>query len=248
MDQVIKELRGHSGSTVLLMKNTERYFIRKINNVQRNYERLSALSTDYPVPKIYQYNYNALDMQYIHGLDMKTYLLHNTIDALSEFLIRILNKLRSIIVTKDYSTVYQSKLSDFDSHSFSFTTAELLSKLPKLLPSSVYHGDLTLDNIICSNSQFYLIDPVTIEYDSYVFDIAKLRQDLQCKWFLRNSDYNLDVKLQNLQCSILSHFPEANIDALLITQLYRVLKHCHVGDDDYVYLWNKIEETWKAIQ
>ena len=57
-----------------------------------------------------------------------------------------------------------------------FTANELYAKLPKTLPSSEYHGDFTLENILYSlKDDFVLIDPLTTEYDSYVFDLAKLR-------------------------------------------------------------------------
>lgn len=244
MDQVIKELRGHSGSTVLLMKNTERYFIRKINNVQRNYERLSVLSSEYLVPKIYSYTNNILDMEYIHGLDMKTYLLHNQIDALVNYIIKILENLSKSTILKDYSETYHYKLQDFDKHKFSFTSKQLIEKLPTILPQSQYHGDFTLENILYSSSEFYLIDPMTTEYDSYVFDIAKLRQDITCKWFLRNEAIDIDVKLQNLEYKILEKFKVQVNDYLLVLMLYRVLNHCQLNDFNYLFLKENIEKIW----
>ena len=45
------------------------------------------------VPKIYSYNNNVLDMEYIHGLDMKSYLSKfRDTKRLTEFLINILSK------------------------------------------------------------------------------------------------------------------------------------------------------------
>jgi len=35
MEQIVKELKGHSGSQILLMKNDRGLFVRKINNVDR---------------------------------------------------------------------------------------------------------------------------------------------------------------------------------------------------------------------
>ena len=77
MGKILKELSGYSGSKIFLMEG-DNLFVRKINNVQRNHERLSSLSSlGYPVPKIYQYDGETLDMEYIQGLDMKNYLIHN---------------------------------------------------------------------------------------------------------------------------------------------------------------------------
>jgi len=113
------------------------------------------------------------------------------------------------------------------------------------LPSSNYHGDLTLENILHSNDSFYMIDAVTIEYDSYIFDIAKLRQDLECKWFLRNSNLSLDVKLQNLQEKILSRFSGSDNDYLLILMLLRVYQHTKTFDDDRKFILKEINRLWK---
>ena len=49
--QVIKQFNGHSGSKVYLMKNNSHLFVRKVGNVERNYERLQALK-NFPTPKI----------------------------------------------------------------------------------------------------------------------------------------------------------------------------------------------------
>ena len=77
MGKILRELNGHSGSTIYLMED-DRLFVRKINNVERNYERMTALKqAGYPVPEIYSYDGKILDMQYIRGLDMKNYLIHN---------------------------------------------------------------------------------------------------------------------------------------------------------------------------
>ena len=96
--------------------------------------------------------------------------------------------------------------------------------MPKVLPRSVYHGDMTLENIIYNTNtgKFVLIDPVTTEYDSYIFDIAKMRQDLQCGWFIRNNHIMIDVKLKHIQQQLFIKYPESNNDYLLILMLLRV--------------------------
>ena len=87
MEQIVKELEGHSGSQIFLMKDkNDKLFVRKINNVDRNAERLIALyRVGYAVPVIYRYTNNQIDMQYVHGLDTKNYLTHNTTSELIKF-------------------------------------------------------------------------------------------------------------------------------------------------------------------
>ena len=125
------------------------------------------------------------------------------------------------------------------------TKDELIDRLPKLLPQSMYHGDLTLENILYTGPGFHLIDPVTIEYDSFMFDIAKMRQDLVCKWFLRKTDVRLDHKLQLIDEQLQIDYPEACSNEMLILMLLRVLKHCEKDDSNYQFLMKEIERLWK---
>jgi predicted Ser/Thr protein kinase len=87
VSEIIKELRGHSGSKIFLMKDEYcNNYIRKDHNIDRNYERLIALKGQINLPEIYNKTDNSLTMEYIHGLDMKTYLVTNDINPLSNFL------------------------------------------------------------------------------------------------------------------------------------------------------------------
>ena len=61
-EHTIKELKGFSGSKIYLMKNDKGLFIRKMENVDRNFIKLNELSQHFNVPKIYSYNNNILDM------------------------------------------------------------------------------------------------------------------------------------------------------------------------------------------
>lgn len=246
MEKLLKKLTGHSGSTVALMQGDDCMFVRKIENVERNYERLSALLGYVDVPKIYHYDGTIMDMEYIHGTDMRNYLLNNSIKDLTEFLINTLNMFASKSVDKDYTNVYNEMLSWIEPDMFPFTKEQLIDRLPKVLPKSVYHGDMTLENIIHSTSnRFYFIDAVTLKYDSWIFDIAKLRQDLECKWFLRRNPAMLDVKLLNIQEQILNKFPIAKNDNLLILMLLRVYLHCDKDSLEYDFVMREIKRLWK---
>jgi len=248
MAEEIKRLNGHSGSTVSLMKDSSGLFIRKTNNVSRNYERISTLnSLGYSLPKLLKYSDNILDMEYIQGLDMKTYLIHNNTDNLSKFILSVLNSFSKNSTTKDYSDIYEAKLNVVKFKDLPFSKNDLLDKLPVNLPSSTYHGDFTLENLLYSNSNFYMIDAVTIEYDSYIFDIAKLRQDLSCGWFLRHTNEHIETKLINLESSILDQFPEARNNALLILMLLRVFNNCIEGDFNYKFLLKHINRLWTFL-
>ena len=61
-EYTIKELKGFSGSKIYLMRNDKGLFVRKMDNVDRNFVKLNELSLYFNVPKIYSYNNNILDM------------------------------------------------------------------------------------------------------------------------------------------------------------------------------------------
>ena len=246
-EHTIKELKGFSGSKIYLMRNDNGLFIRKMDNVDRNFIKLNELSLYFNVPKIYSYNNNILDMEYIHGLDMKSYLAVRDTKRLTEFLINILSKFGEDVNMTDYTDVYIDKLKYIKLPSdMLFTKEQLLEKLPKRLPRSKYFGDLTLENIIYGeNGQFHFIDGMTSEYDSYIFDIAKLRQDLECKWFLRDTNLLLDVKVENIQDKLLERFELANNNYLLILMLLRVYRYTKPFSKEETFLIKEMNRLWK---
>jgi RIO-like serine/threonine protein kinase len=246
-EHTIKELKGFSGSKIYLMRNNTGLFIRKMENVDRNYIKLNELSQHFNVPKVYTYSNNVLDMEYIHGLDMKSYLAVRDTKRLTDFLTDTLSKFSDDVQMNDYTSVYVDKLKYIKLPSeIIFTKEQLLEKLPKRLPRSKYFGDLTLENIIYGeDGQFYFIDGMTSEYDSYIFDIAKLRQDLECKWFLRDTKLLLDVKVENIQDKLLEKFELANNNYILILMLLRVYRYTKPFSKEEALLIKEMNRLWK---
>lgn len=235
-------------SKIELMNDNGKTFVRKSGGVHRNLERFDALSKlNLSLPKILEVYGNAYDMEYIANEDIKTFLSNHNVNPLIDFLVSTIKKLSENTIEKDYSKVYEQKLSHFPylQYKLPFTSDELYARLPKSLPSSEYHGDLTLENILyrISEDSFVLIDPLTTEYDSYVFDLAKLRQDLVCRWFIRYDKFYFDTKLQLIN-EALSQFEHFNNDYLLILMLMRVLPYMTIqGDKEFIE--NEIRKLWK---
>ena len=235
-------------SKIELMNDNGKTFVRKTGGVHRNLERFDALSKlNLSLPKILEVYGNAYDMEYIANQDIKTYLSNHGVNPLIDFLIFTIKKLSENIIEKDYSKVYEQKLSHFPylQYNLPFTGNELYARLPKSLPASEYHGDLTLENILyrISEDSFVLIDPLTTEYDSYVFDLAKLRQDLVCRWFIRYDKFYFDTKLQLIN-EALSQFEYFNNDYLLILMLMRVLPYT-TFQKDKEFIEDEIRKLWK---
>lgn len=245
-EQIIKEFTGHSGSKIFLIKNDQRLFVRKLKNVERNLERLSTLNNlGFNVPKLISFSKNHIDMEYIHGLDMISYMKFYNLDKLKFFLLDTLESFSLNSANKDYTETYYEKLKWLTDDIFPFKKKEFIKTLPKNLPQSTYHGDFTLENIIFRDDKYYMIDPLTSEYDSYIFDVIKLRQDLECKWFLRKNNINFDVKLQNIQENIFKKFPESKNDNLLILMLLRIYPYSKKNSLESKFIMREIIRLWK---
>ena len=235
-------------SKVEILQDDGQTFVRKTGNVSRNLERLDALARlNIQLPKVLNVYGNSYDMEYISNYDMKTYFsLHNMKELIS-FLKHTIDELSRNTIEKNYTSIYESKLAAFPfaKYDLPFTKDELIAKLPKYLPSSDYHGDFTLDNVLyrLTDNSFVLIDPLTSEYDSYVFDLAKLRQDLECGWFIRNESvyYTPKLKMISEAFADVEHFDN---DYLLILMLLRVLPYT-LNYSDKTFIEIEIRKLWK---
>jgi hypothetical protein len=239
---------GFSGSEVALYQTSFGKLVRKTKFVERNYEKLVELANkDYSVPKILSKQDDVLEMEYVEGVDMKTFLLYNEITLLTGYLSELIDKFKIDSLDKDYSDVYSRNLTFVDNdNQLPFNSHELYDRLPKLLPSSTCHGDLTLENLIYStDNQFVLIDVSSGDYDSWVFDIAKLRQDLDAKWFLRNADVDLSAHLAVIKSTLYEKFPLAFDDNLYILMLLRVYRHCTPQTPEHNLILSEIQRLWK---
>lgn len=249
MSTIIKELIGYSGSTVLLIQDHDLVFVRKINNITRNLERLSSLNdTGISIPKIISLGDNHYDMQYIPHVDMLTWLLHNPVDQFVSWMIDCICKLQKHSVNKNWEEVYNTKLTSVALLPYwvrlNFTVDELIAKLPMQLPASNYHGDLTMENCIYgSDGQFYMIDPITTEYNSWIFDLAKLMQDLESGWFIRDKNVIIQGKLWAIRSELTNIYPQIDNPHLLILMLLRVLPYTKTMKDQQ-FIINEVNRLW----
>lgn len=253
--EIIKTLNGHSGSIVNLVREDGFLYVHKKYNTQRNIERLRMLSGVVPVPVIVSVDRLADEflMEYIPGIDMHNWLIHNDPEPLSNFINNAIKNFQENSIIKDYTQVYKDFLAKVDFSDLPFGANDLFNMLPTKLPSSkLYHGDMTLENIIYGKiGYFYFIDPVTTPFDSWVFDLAKLRQDLDCQWFIRKTEKTalLDNKLRMVKIAIVRKLYDNNEyfndDYLLILMLLRVFLHCTKDSYEYSFIRQRILELWK---
>jgi tRNA A-37 threonylcarbamoyl transferase component Bud32 len=243
--RIVQTFQGFSGSKVYLMHKHGSLFVRKVGNNQRNLERLQHLSGRVPVPAVYGQHGENLDIEYVHGVDMRSWLISNPAKPLLDFLIEVTDTLGADPVQMDRTQQYQEFLQTVNPWPFQFTQEELACRMPADIPSTDYIGDLTLENIIATDHGFVMIDCQTTIWDSVIYDIAKLRQDLECHWFLRAKPAMLENKLAYIQRGLLERWPQASDNTLLLLMLLRVFRYCQPHSAEHDFLIKEINRLCK---
>ncbi|AEF83951.1 conserved hypothetical protein [Treponema primitia ZAS-2] len=87
------------------------------------------------------------------------------------------------------------------------------------------HGDLTLENIIVSQNNLYLIDFLDSFYNSWQIDIAKVLQDIELFWHYRKEkiDNNLFIRLLVLKEIMLTELLKKNDGEKIVESIYYLL-------------------------
>jgi tRNA A-37 threonylcarbamoyl transferase component Bud32 len=202
------------------------------------------------IPEYYEVTPERVKMRYLDGLTIADYIDEDrNLDQLIEFCKFVIDQSFNNSVDKDITTALQDKFLSLDQlvpkELLNFKLHTLYDRLPKQVPCGVSHGDLTLENIIYWNDDFYLIDAHYTLLDSPVFDCAKLRQDSECGWFVRNHSTNLafDDRIKYVNEKIKSFNNYTQDDNLLIFMLLRVIPYCK-NYQDRAWLISKINQLW----
>ena len=256
VETTVKEFTGFSGSTVTLVKHVSPikstntyYMVKKHGNIERNYEKMTILiEKGFKLPKIYNKSNDVLYMEFISGYDMISFLQRYNPSDLLDFICNTIDQFKTESVIENYTNIYKIQLESLSHDKFlPFHISELIQRLPTNIESSLCHGDFTLENIIYRDTDFYMIDPSSGVYNSWIFDLAKLRQDLDGKWFLRkttNKDqYN--VELNYIRNSLEQKYPEAFDDNIYILMLLRVYKYVTPSALEHKLILEEIKRLWK---
>lgn len=244
---VVKKFKGHSGAEINLVNDNGVLVVAKTGlGIKRNFDQINKLSNILNLPKILSFDSNVLTMEYINGIDMIHYVINENLMLLINFLKSTYSTLNSYIINpaKDYLPVYEEKL--YSVEWLPATVGQIIDTLPRYLPQTLYHGDLTMSNILYdyNNSRFVLIDAVTTPFDSVHFDISKLRQDIDCEWFIRDQQLLISNKLFLIREHLASCCQYYKNNSMAILSLLRVWSHSNA--EEKLWLSKKIENLWKT--
>lgn len=202
------------------------------------------------IPEYYEVTPERVKMRYLDGLTISDYIDEDRdLDKLIEFCTSVIDVCTKNSISDDITAELQDKFQSLDQlvpkEQLKFKLHELYERLPKQVPKGVAHGDLTLENIIYWNDDFYLIDAHYNTLNSVVFDSVKLRQDSECGWFVRNSvqspAFSDRLKYINQQIKTINNYTKD--DNLLIFMLLRVIPYCR-NVQDREWLITHINQLW----
>jgi len=227
---LVKELKGHSGATVNLYSDNT---VIKSNypNAKGSADILNKLP--FSTPKILEVSDSSMTMEYINGLDMATYLETEDVEPLIEFLSDYIAWCDRESILHNFKSEIDAKIDSLMDHIdlkwFIYDT---------VMPKSLIHGDLTLENILWYNGDFYLIDANPTDLNSIHFDANKLRQDLDCLWFVRGRKKRLEIKIacRRISATLKKRFPFMRNNDIMIFMLSRILPYSNnIEDRDFLY-------------
>lgn len=240
-----KELKGHSGCKLEIQEDQNNIFVVKTSkNIEYN-KRLKAQCEKqkkyrgvFKTPKVFYFkNSDAqsafFSMEYINGLKLSDYLAVSSAESLRD----IAEKIKTLIsVENSYDInakdVILLKIEDLkkiipSKNSIILTSIKKLEDFNwQYCVKSECHGDLTFENIIFKDGEFYLIDFLDSFYDSWLIDIAKIFQDLDCGWSYRDYkeiDENLRARLLTLKEIIINYIFSINNGRNILITIYHFL-------------------------
>ena len=245
MPHLVKHLKGHSGATVSLYTENGEYYVAKENYAKSRESSCLLMSLPFDTPHVYKVSDTSITMEYVNGLDMATYLeradtegVDKLIDFLSSYIQWCLDN-SEMYSFKEEVTNKINSLGRYVNLSF------FINELSKPMPKSLIHGDFTLENIIYANDKFYFIDANPTDLNSIYFDANKLRQDLDCLWFVRNRKNKVHHRIvcNRISETLKERFTFMRNDTIMILMLSRILPYT-TDPDTEDFLIREIEKLW----
>ena len=145
-------------------------------------------------PKVLRINEGetlSFDMEYVSGFSFDEYFTHakvSDVDVVLDSMCGYFDQLidNSRVYHENVSRdIFTKKLSSMPESDFRNYILELVNVEDLRVPHSFCHGDLTFANVIFHPKRLYFIDFLDSFIDSYLVDLAKIKQDLYYLWNLR---------------------------------------------------------------
>lgn len=230
--KLIKEFTGNSKAQVRLVDRGHGPEVLKTNINSEHYQLL-AKAMPFNSPAIYEIGENYLYMEYLPGMEMTQFITSASkyeLDQLIAFLRSYIDWSFTNSYPYDFTTEIEGKIDKLKG----VVDVTMFADMPRILPKSVIHGDLTLENIIYYNNRFYFIDFHPTNLSSIQFDVCKLLQDVDSLWFARSNKNKLNclIPCKYISQSIRTTYPKLCNKATEMFMLSRILPYCKNEFDD----------------
>ena len=205
------------------------------------------------------------DMEYIHGITMAEYLKEvevNEIKGIVDVLISSAKSERECRNGDPSPQAFQAKILDLKKK-LSKLNNDIINEAIELLSShdwgrifsSACHGDMTLENIIVRNNELYLIDFLDSFFDSWIFDLSTILQDVEVLWHYREEkiDNNTVIRLIIMRDLLFNRMQELmgeeyiEVYYTLLLKLIRIYPYTN-DELTYNFLNQKTKEIMEFIK
>lgn len=241
-----RELTGHSGCGLNLIQMDGKLFVEKSAKDLAYNDRLKVqcekqkqfASSRLQAVKVLASGYQEdglfyFDMEYISGITMAEYLRDASLeqlDSLAEILCTNMEHKQGY--DPGAHTIFQKKIADLEQTVK--MNCEVVKKAFHYLKDYAWnyvirsdcHGDFTLENILVSGNQIFLIDFLDSFYDSWLIDYAKILQDAELFWHYRyepQMDVNLGMRLLILRKNLKERVLKLQDGPQLLDCIYHIL-------------------------
>ena len=248
------------------------YNKRLEQQIKKQKEYFSIINKPFEVPQILKEGFNSqglyfVDMEYIEGENYIEYINNLEIEEIKKCALKLIEILKFFNKNKQNETnpniweVLFNKINsilreDIDNikliNYFYNFLADNKNEIGQIKITEC-HGDMTLENILVNRSgDIYLIDFLDSFCDSVYFDIAKIYQDLNYKWYKIKK--NEDISIFDNKISILKkefdikikeeYFgSEKIIKFISLLNLLRILPYTQRDDKRYTIIESIIEKN-----
>lgn len=247
MLKFLRDLDGHSGCIISLYQNDNLdIFIRKksfsfeynrrlkIQFIKQKKYNINKAKTPYILGCGYENNLFYFDMEYVPSKTFAEYINIIKIPDLIDYIRLLFNSLdiKKSIKDSNVARIFRKKIYELSlqipNKSLIFTNAfKLLNTTNwEFVSKSNCHGDLTLENIlISSDNKLFLIDFLDSFYNSWMIDMAKIFQDIECGWSFRNmkNDTNRELRLLIAKETLTEMILTLNNGVEILSSVYNIL-------------------------
>lgn len=235
---------GLSGANLIFSRNSVRKYM---DNPQDQAARLTNIN-GIRTPDITYLSSRHYTMTRVAGDNLVGHLNANPrmISHLFHVMDWIIGNLnRSKILPVDIS-IFHDKLESIHNACFDKLDVSVLNRLRRLIersnetilmPIGQTHGDPTLENIMASNNETYLIDPIPSFIESPLVDLSKILQDTLHRWHICRSGVKLSDYVYDCFTDIVSDIRkyckdewEDQLNLMEFMTIARILPYCKNED------------------